>query len=199
MKLFTLIYKIYMRIKDFLLVKILKIYFKKIGAKIDKSVIFYGKPILDISSGGHICIGGNSVLVSRAKNTALGVNHPCILRLLSPGARIEISSDVGMSGTTICAMKAVYVGKECLFGANVIISDTDFHPLNPEGRRYSKNGIDSKEVVIEDNVFIGTGAIILKGVQIGKNSVIGAGAVVTKNIPSNCIAAGNPATVIREL
>jgi maltose O-acetyltransferase len=48
-------------------------------------------------------------------------------------------------------------------------------------------------------VLIGTNAIVLKGVSIGDNSVIGAGSVVTKSIPANCIAAGNPCRVIREL
>jgi len=49
------------------------------------------------------------------------------------------------------------------------------------------------------HVFIGIDSIILKGVSIGDNSVIGARSVVTKDIPSNCIAAGNPASIIRQI
>ena len=59
-----------------------------------------------------------------------------------------------------------------------------------------KNRID-KEIVIEDDVLIGMNSIILKGVHIGARSVIGAGSVVTKDIPADCIAAGNPAHVIK--
>lgn len=57
----------------------------------------------------------------------------------------------------------------------------------------------SGKVKIGNNVFIGMNAIILKGVQIGDNVVIGAGSVVTKDIPSNCVAAGNPAKVICDI
>ncbi|MBU2488291.1 MAG: acyltransferase, partial [Proteobacteria bacterium] len=54
-------------------------------------------------------------------------------------------------------------------------------------------------VVIGDNVWIGDHAVVCKGVTIGENSVIGAGSVVTRDIPANCIAAGNPAQPLREL
>ena len=54
-------------------------------------------------------------------------------------------------------------------------------------------------ITIEDNVWIGGGAVICPGVKIGKNSVIGAGSVVVKDIPSNSIAVGNPCRVINTL
>ena len=57
----------------------------------------------------------------------------------------------------------------------------------------------SFEVIIEDNVWIGGNAVILPGVRIGANSVIGAGSVVTRDIPADCVAAGNPCRVIREI
>jgi maltose O-acetyltransferase len=56
----------------------------------------------------------------------------------------------------------------------------------------------AKPILIEENVWLGYGAIVLKGVTIGKNSIIGAGSVVTTNIPANCIAAGNPCRVIKQ-
>jgi acetyltransferase-like isoleucine patch superfamily enzyme len=55
----------------------------------------------------------------------------------------------------------------------------------------------SSPVIIEDNVWIGINCIILKGVKIGKNSAIAAGSVVTRSIPANCLAAGNPARVVK--
>jgi len=57
----------------------------------------------------------------------------------------------------------------------------------------------AKPIVIEDNVWIGYGAILLPGVKIGRNAVVGAGAVVSRNVPANTIVAGNPARVIREI
>lgn len=57
----------------------------------------------------------------------------------------------------------------------------------------------AQPVIIEDNVWIGGGAIILPNVTIGKNSVIGAGSVVTRSIPANCVAVGNPCRVIKNI
>lgn len=77
-------------------------------------------------------------------------------------------------------------------GANVTIMDSDQHTDDPRAGK-------DKPVRIEDNVWIGGGVTILKGVTIGRNSLIGAGSVVVKSIPENVIAAGNPCKVIRPL
>jgi len=53
------------------------------------------------------------------------------------------------------------------------------------------------DIIVNDNVWIGANSIILPGIQIGKNSIVGAGSVVTKDIPENCVAAGNPARIIK--
>jgi len=84
-----------------------------------------------------------------------------------------------------------------LCGANTLITDFDWHGIEPNKRR-SYSG-DSKEVIIGNNVFIGYGSLVLKGVTIGDNSVIGANSVVTKDIPANVIAGGNPCKVIKAL
>jgi maltose O-acetyltransferase len=57
----------------------------------------------------------------------------------------------------------------------------------------------SGPVVIEDNVWIGSKVVILPGVRIGSRAVIGAGSIVTKDVPPRCVAAGNPARVLRHL
>ncbi len=90
----------------------------------------------------------------------------------------------------------IYIGNYVMFGPNVIVA-TASHPIEPKLRRkaYQFN----IPVRINDNVWIGAGAMILPGVTIGENSVIGAGSVVTKDIPKNVIAAGNPCKVIREI
>ena len=63
----------------------------------------------------------------------------------------------------------------------------------------SKERFKSAPIVIEDDVWVGAHSIILKGVTIGARSIIGAGSVVTKNIPPDCVAAGNPCRVIKSL
>ena len=60
-------------------------------------------------------------------------------------------------------------------------------------------GFEDKEIIIEDDVLIGANVIILKGVHIGARSIIGAGSVVTKDVPEDCIVAGNPAKVVKIL
>ena len=89
----------------------------------------------------------------------------------------------------------VTIGKNCLFAPNVTISTTG-HPAHPELRTA---GMYSFPVTIGDNVWIGSGAVILPGVTIGENSIIGAGSVVTRDIPANVIAFGVPCRVQREI
>jgi acetyltransferase-like isoleucine patch superfamily enzyme len=158
-------------------------------------------PLISMAKNSNIEIGANASLCSSSYYTALGVNHPVILKTLSEGATIKIGADTGISGTTICAAISVSIGNQCLIGANVTIVDTDFHSIKPDNRRHNSDPLEigSSPVTIADNVFIGAGSIILKGVSIGKNSVIGAGAVVTKDIPENVIVAGNPAVILRRL
>lgn len=171
------------------------------GATISRSVRFLGMPIISLARDSCIEIGDNCVLCSVSEYTALGVNHPVVLRTLQTGAHIRIAADTGISGASICAAISVEIGAHCLLGANVTIADTDFHALASENRRYNTNPVDiaCAPVVIEDNVFLGASVIVLKGVTIGRNSVIGAGSVVTRSIPADCIAVGNPARVICQL
>ena len=166
-----------------------------------KKITVYGLPIISRAPGSKLCIGENLSMVSNARFTDLGVSKPCIIKLKSAQAVIVIGDDTGLSGTTICSAKQVSIGKNCLIGADVMIFDTDFHAIKSHNRRYNSNSDDiiSEPVAIGDNVFIGTRSIIMKGVQIGDNSIIAAGSIVTKSIPSNVIAAGTPARVVKSI
>ena len=114
-------------------------------------------------------------------------------------ARIEIGDGVHLNNNTFMKSEGagIRIGANGLFGPNVEIVDSDFHDLHPERRTSGVPRVAT--VTIEENVFLGMGVKVLKGVTIGANSVIGAGAVVASSIPSGVIAAGNPARVIREL
>jgi acetyltransferase-like isoleucine patch superfamily enzyme len=106
-----------------------------------------------------------------------------------------------MSGTTICAAVRVVIGDRCKIGANVTIVDTDFHSLDPSIRSSSEDArsAKAKPVEIGNDVFIGGGCYILKGVKIGDRAVIGAASVVTHDVPPDMIVAGNPAREVARL
>lgn len=156
----------------------------------------FGFPIIYITKGSNIKIGKSLTLASVSYFNQVGVNHPVIIRTNSPNARIEIGNNVGISGSTISAVKEIVIGNNVLIGSNCVITDNDFHPLSVKDRQHNKHNVKAEKVYIGNDVFIGMNSIILKGTQIGDNSVIGAGSVVTKDIPPNCIAAGNPARII---
>ncbi|MDP1789723.1 MAG: DapH/DapD/GlmU-related protein [Methylibium sp.] len=121
-----------------------------------------------------------------------------ILRTVRSGARIRIGAETGISGGSICAAVSVEIGSRCLLGADVLIVDTDFHAIEPIGRRTNTDWsrIGCAPVHIGDDVFIGARAIILKGVSVGAGAVIGAGSVVTRSVPEGVIVAGNPAIAV---
>jgi len=90
----------------------------------------------------------------------------------------------------------VHIGHHVMIGPAVQIY-TAAHLLQAEPR--IQGWEVAKPIVIEDNVWLGGGAILLPGVRIGRNAVVGAGAVVTRSVPANTVVAGNPARVIREI
>jgi acetyltransferase-like isoleucine patch superfamily enzyme len=97
--------------------------------------------------------------------------------------------------------RKVTIGRHCLIAGGVMIADYDGHPLDAAARRSGLPASlsDVRPVTIGDDVWIGHGAVILKGVSIGPRSVIGAHAVVSRNVPADCVVAGNPARVVRDL
>lgn len=97
---------------------------------------------------------------------------------------------------TILDEAEVRIGDFAFIGPNVSIY-TACHPLDPQSRNTFEEW--AEPVTIGNSVWIGGGSTILPGVTIGDNVVIGAGSVVTRDIPSDCVAAGNPARVIRKL
>jgi acetyltransferase-like isoleucine patch superfamily enzyme len=160
-----------------------------------------GRPIVARAVEARIEIGSDVILCSHSRYAGLGVNHPVVLRAVRPGAEIRIGDRVGITGATVVSFQSVTIGAGSLLGANVMVVDSDFHPLEPARRHepMTSDAIAVAPVRIEENVFLGANSIVLKGVTIGANSVIGAGSVVTKDVPPNVIAAGNPCRVVKSL
>jgi acetyltransferase-like isoleucine patch superfamily enzyme len=110
--------------------------------------------------------------------------------------RISIGNNVLCSpGTRISASDEILIGDAVMMANGVYITDSDWHTV------YDRTARDDAitPVHIGDNVWLGDGATVLKGVTIGENSVVAARAVVVKDVPANVIVAGNPAQVVKQL
>jgi galactoside O-acetyltransferase len=113
------------------------------------------------------------------------------------GSRISIGEEFYANcNLTIIDDWEVDIGNGVLIGPNVTILTT-VHPLDPKKRR--AGFMYGFKVVIEDDVWVGSGVFINPGVTIGRGSVIGAGSVVTRDIPPYVVAAGNPCKVLRPI
>jgi len=97
---------------------------------------------------------------------------------------------------TILDCNEVHIGHHVMIGPAVQIY-TAAHHLQAESR--IQGWEVAKPILIEDNVWLGGGAILLPGVSIGQSAVVGAGAVVSQSVPANAVVAGNPARVIRQI
>ena len=100
------------------------------------------------------------------------------------------------SGAVILDVGRVRIGADCQVGPNVQLL-TPTHPLEAEARRAGWEA--QRPITVEDNVWLGGGAIVCPGVTIGHDTVVGAGAVVTRDLPAAVLAVGNPARVVRHL
>jgi maltose O-acetyltransferase len=132
----------------------------------------------DVEFGQGVTLVGNVVPIEFVSHT---------------GARISIGDHTFINyGSSISAHEQVKIGCHCLLGHYSLILDNNEHGVEQRGV-----APPSAPVIIEDHVWIGSRVIILPGVLVGRHSVVGAGSVVTKDIPANCLAAGNPARFVR--
>ena len=166
--------------------------------KWNKSWRFHSLPLIQKCEKSTIQIGENFVACSNPKNNTIGVFQKVTLKTCQKGASIFIGNNVGMSGSVISSMTSIHIGNNVLIGSGALITDNDAHSIHPDYRN-DKSQILKLPIVIEDNVFIGTRSIILKGVTIGKGSIVGAGAVVSRNVPEYKIVVGNPAKIIGDV
>ncbi|OPA80608.1 hypothetical protein BVG16_04540 [Paenibacillus selenitireducens] len=140
---------------------------------------------LTIKNKGKFVVGRNVSFHSKPFQSSISVSK---LATLSVGDNVFFNY-----GLDIGCTKSIRIGSNTIIGPMVNMIDTNFHPVDADDRS------ESKDIVISDNVWIGRGALILPGVTIGRNTVIAAGSVVTRDIPSNVLAGGTPAKVIREI
>lgn len=143
---------------------------------------------------GQIVIG-DDVRLSGKPNIIFSSRH-----CSRPALSIGDGTFLGHSCTLTIASH-LEIGRHCLIASGVRITDFDGHPIDAAQRR--RGDFVSADrvlpVAIGDDVWIGNGATILKGVTLGDRTIIGTRAVVTQSIPADCIAVGNPARIVKRL
>jgi acetyltransferase-like isoleucine patch superfamily enzyme len=124
---------------------------------------------------------------------------------VEPSGTIEIGEDSILVGPAFMCADRIEIGSRVVLSYQVTIADSDFHPRDPEARRAdavasapdgdpdARPVLETAPVVIEDDVHVGIGAIVLKGVRIGRGARVGAGAVVTSDVAAGAEVEGNPA------
>lgn len=125
-------------------------------------------------------------------------------------AVIEIGDDCYIANASLVCAESICIGARVMIAGGVTIADSDFHPvapaarladtiaLSPVGDRKKRPAVEARAVVIEDDVWIGYNATILKGVRVGRGAIVAPGAVVIRDVPPGVEVAGNPAQVIKE-
>ena len=124
---------------------------------------------------------------------------------IEPAGMVTAGDDTVLVGAVFMCADNIRIGQRVLISYNVTIADSDFHPRDPaqrkldavanapSGNRALRPAVIARPVIIEDDAWIGIGAIILKGVTIGRGARVGAGAVVTADVPAGGCVSGNPA------
>lgn len=169
------------------------------GVKTGRHVYFYGKTYIR-TRGNGITIGNNVRFNSFRRLNLVGLSNPTIIDT-SAGGRITIGSNSGFSSIVMSSRSSIKIGDRVLVGGNTRIFDHDFHSTDytarGTGNDFSKT--KTKPIIIGNDCFIGTNAIILKGTTLGAGTIVAAGSVVFGlNAPAHSLVKGNPAVIIRK-
>ncbi|MBP1848523.1 acetyltransferase-like isoleucine patch superfamily enzyme [Rhizobium petrolearium] len=153
----------------------------------------------------HVEIGNDVSLphcqIEVGRNSKLIIGDGCRLSgkiTVGLNSRVEIGTGLNATGNVLIRAvesTSVDVGNDCLFGSDIVIRTADGHPVYDAFTRERIN--KSRSISIGNHVWLADRVVILKGVTIGNASAVGIGSVVTKSVGSNCVAAGNPARIVR--
>jgi acetyltransferase-like isoleucine patch superfamily enzyme len=165
--------------------------FRLLGRRVTVGRRFQVTGPLDIRGPGTVIFGDECAIVSSRLTPTTPYTH-------TAEAVIQFGNRVLLTGTRFSCERRIEVGDYTGL-SDARIMDTNFHAVECQDEpRYNTRGV-SKAITIGANVWVGAGAMILKGVRIGDNSVVGAGSVVANNVQPNVVVFGNPARVVWRL
>ncbi|MCP4633956.1 MAG: acyltransferase [candidate division Zixibacteria bacterium] len=121
---------------------------------------------------------------------------------VNPDPTVVIGDNVYIGFRTILSCgERITIGNRVLMAQGVQIYDNNNHPLDPEARAANEpvEPENIAQVVIEDDVWLGSGAVILRGVTVGRGAVVATSALVSKDVPPMTVVAGNPAKVVKQI
>ncbi len=156
------------------------------ATKLGQRVRLWGRP--SVRNYGTLLVGDRVQLVSTLAPIELVAGENGTLAL---GEGVYINY-----GCSISAQQLVRIGAFSNIGPHVTMMDNDFHRLEPERRQERP---ESQPIMLEENVWVGARAIILRGVTIGAGSVVAAGSVVTRDVPPRMLVGGVPAKILKSL
>ncbi|TZF84992.1 acyltransferase [Pedobacter sp. BS3] len=116
--------------------------------------------------------------------------------VINNGVGDVIIGDHSIIGIGDVIIGPVKIGNNVMLAQHVVLSGLN-HEYRDINMPPKDQGVTTRQITIDDNVWIGANSIVTAGVHIGKHAVIGGGSVVTKDIPDHCVAAGNPAKVVK--
>lgn len=191
-----LLYERYSLINGGISISLAKFFYGK-RFSIKSNYRVWGKIRFLLLGGGSITIGKDFHCVSNRKRAVFTLFTPTHLTIIGDG-EIVLGNHVGLNGTTIASRQKISIGDNTMIGPNTIIIDHDGHVAWPLEDRWTKQG-PIKEIVIENDVWIGMNCMILKGVTIGSGAIIAGGSIVVGDVEPNTVYAGNPARKIKSL
>jgi acetyltransferase-like isoleucine patch superfamily enzyme len=153
-----------------------------------------------MSLGGMLFLGTRvTIQIGRRARVRFGrwvwIGHGTKIRCHEGTVSIGDKTVLGQE-CTISAYQHVSIGEQCILADRVMLIDFD-HNVTEVERPIRVQGIYKREVRVGNNVWIGHGAQILRGVTVGDNAIVGAGAVVTRDVAPNAVVAGVPARLLR--
>ncbi|QGN49368.1 acyltransferase [Micromonospora sp. WMMD558] len=119
-----------------------------------------------------------------------------LVRFAGPG-EVRVGADCLLNATWIGTWTSVTIGDRCLL-SDCELLDNDFHNLSPERRHDPPTPASRAPIVVEENVWIGAHALVMKGVRIGRDSVVGAATVVRTDVPPRVVVVGNPQQTVKK-
>jgi acetyltransferase-like isoleucine patch superfamily enzyme/O-antigen/teichoic acid export membrane protein len=185
-------------------------YFNKRIKRIRGKIIPYKRSIFILHKTATIELGGNLIindncLKKNGRSTVIRVDQHGKLKtnesfsiyydgdiIVFENGELELGSGYFNSNVKVRCKNKIKIGNNVAIAHDVTIMDSDAHAIDYAGHQMTQ------PITIGDNVWIGSRAMILKGVNVGEGSIVAAGAIVTKDVPPNTIVAGSPAKVIRE-